>query len=303
MINELYKEIIKEKKLYSPGPVPGKWDIDINFSHRSKEFSRLVESVENKLRKTFKLSKEWLIIFTQGSGSSAIETVIQSLQGLMHIKVIENGTFGHRAKELVDKYKLDNVLFETSKSLYDDNIYRGNNLVIVDMVSALGYYPIPENADIVISSSSKILSGLPVMGIVFIKKKALKYFKKKKGYLDLKTYLDIYDSDKQTPNTPLLPQFISLDKALDNIITKKQIDKNCEALKIENKDMEVIGDKCPVKTIKVKDINKVLNEFKKYNIEVYYNPKYMGNYFQISMFNYRDTKYYELIKDILEQIK
>ena len=101
-----------------------------------------------------------------------------------------------------------------------------------------------------------------------------------------------YAKNQQTPSTSLIPQFISLDNSLDNMITKSQITENCDIFGTISK---------PVLTFKTKNINKLFEIFKKYNIEVYFNPSYMVNTFQISMFNYKNKLYYEMVKEIMDE--
>jgi len=66
-----------------------------------------------------------------------------------------------------------------------------------------------------IASSSKILTGFPVLGIVLYNKRAEKYFRDKGDYLNIMKYIK-YGEKNQTPHTSLIPQFISLNKNLDN---------------------------------------------------------------------------------------
>jgi len=312
-----FKDILKEKKLFSPGPVPKKEIINIDFSHRSKEFEKLYKNTKDKLRKKLKIPKDYNIIFTQGSGTSAIETVISSLDSQLYPEVLCSGVFGDRANDIAYRYSIASqaqnigkylyyVQFETSCSEYVnkggfyDGFYNDYDLVIVDCVSGFGFYPLPK-ADIIIASSSKILAGLPVLGIVLYNKRAEKYFRDKGDYLNIMKYIK-YGEKNQTPHTSLIPQFISLNKNLDNIITRGEIIQNCRV--VEGFKEFIVGDNvCPVLTFKTKNILKVLKEFKKYNVEVYHNLSYMKDCFQISMFNYRDVKYYKLIKCILEKLK
>lgn len=312
MINlKKYKSILEEKKLFSPGPIPMKQNITIDFSHRSKEFHYLYKKTKQKLRKKLKIGKEWNILFVQGSGTSAIETVLSSLKDVK-VNIYSVGTFGERARSIYKYYRTYRntynanyyVLFETSKSMYckfksGDDKY--SNLDIIDMVSALGYYNIPKHADIVISSSSKILGGLPVMGIILYKSRVLKFLNGRGDYLNINKLIE-YDRKNQTPHTSLIPQIYSLYKSLDNLISKRQIDNNCKALKPMKGKTKYIGlEICPVITLTTPNLKKVMKELIKNNIEVYFNPAYMKDYFQISMFNYKNTLYYELIRDILEE--
>lgn len=319
---------MKEPKLFfTPGPVYSKQNITINFSHRSKNYSDLYKKVERKLINKFGLfSKYWDVIFIQGSSTAAIESVLTSLKPNKTIEVYSNGIFGDRAKEIAQQhfkkvyYNLpfnprDNITrvktpedvvfvvdYETSKSVYNNarelfNIYPSKTIKIADCVSSLGYYPIPMNADIIITSSSKIIGGLPTMGIIFIRKDVKRYIISKGYYLNLQRYIK-FKENYQTPNTSLIPQLISLDKALDNMITKKQIDNNIRTINnIPNS--TYVGDKnSPVITIKA--TRKMERELKKGGIELYFNSNYMQGIYQISCFSYKDNKKYKQLKKVLE---
>lgn len=311
---EDFKDILKEKKLYSPGPVPRTETIITNFSHRSKEFENLYKQTKQKLRKKFKIPKDYNILFIQGSGMAAIETVLSSLDSQLYPEICYSGVFSQRAEDIAFRYSIASlnknigkylyyVQFETSCSEYNDEsffncFYYDYNLVIVDCVSSFGFYPLPA-ADIIIISSSKILGGLPVMGIVLYNKRAEKWFRDKGDYLNLVKYIS-YDKKNQTPHTSLIPQISSFNRAITKVISKEEIISNCEALQTNK--VKFIGEKiAPVLTIQTNKLTKLLKIFEKYNIEVYYNSSYMDNYFQVSMFNYKDTNYYKLIKFILEK--
>ena len=307
-----YEDLFGEPLLFSPGPVPYDWNIPITFSHRSKQFSELYEKIKKKLKKKFKLGREWDIIFTQGSGSSAIETVLSSIDtDEYHVWVETKGEFSTRAKNLLPEFGYGDiqkdhvtytVLYETGDSNYNGlKLEKEGKFKIVDAVSALGYYDFPKKADVVITSSSKILGGLPCMGIIFYKEIALELFKEISGdYLDFMKHVE-YGKKSQTPHTSLIPQFISLDMALDNPITKKQIDKNCEEFSKIRK-LLVLGDNpSPVLTVKSSQTKSIIKALASYNIEVYNNPFYMEDWFQVSMFNYKDERVYAYLRDLLEE--
>ena len=150
--------------------------------------------------------------------TSAIEAVLSSID-IPDIFVYSNGEFGDRLKTIAKKHLKINpgspyqayCQFETSKSIYNnadapDYVRKG---YIVDCVSGFPYYPLPKKADIIITSSSKILGGMPVLGIVFIKREWREKLKKDpvSYYLDLKRIWD-YDNTEETPHTSLMPQYM-----------------------------------------------------------------------------------------------
>jgi len=310
-----YLDILPEKKLYSPGPIPQSFRVDITFSHRSKEFQELYADTKKKLRERFNIPDRYNILFTQGSGTSAIETVLRSLSRDLTSRFFENGgTFCARAEKIAKQLFLSEeekstpgksffyyVQFETSSSQFTfiaPPSLAQYELKIVDCISGFGFYPLPIEANIIILSSSKILGGLPVLGIVLYDSKAEKYFIDTGDYLSIRNYMK-YDEVNQTPHTSLIPQFLSLNKALDNPISREQIERNCQALHSDK--IQFIGEKvAPVLTIKVENPKEWVEKFKRINAEIYFNEAYMTDYFQVSMFNYREPRYYELIRMMLD---
>lgn len=299
-----------DKLIFSPGPVPTEEIIKINFSHRSDEFKKLYKQTKDKLRLMLNIPDEYNILFIQGSGTSAIETVLSSLDSQLYPYVVKSGIFGERADIIANRYSIASYYsnigkylyycqFETSQSQYTnlDNMYDKYDLVIVDSVSSLGFYDLPK-ADIIIGSSSKILGGLPVMGIVLYNKKAEGYFRNKGDYLNIIKYIE-YDKSNQTPHTSLIPQILSLNNSLGKLITKQEIERNCHVF--EGLKEYIVGDNiCPVLILKIPNTTQLIQYLINNNIEVYYNPSYMKDYFQISMFNYKDIENYIYVKELIE---
>jgi len=308
------KDILQASKLYSPGPIPQHIELNIDFSHRSPEFRNLYSGTIKKLRDKFKIPDKYEIIFTQGSGTSAIETILSCVKGFPRWH--STGTFTQRSIEMSKFYGGKPgtnrgyhyyTQFETSESRYyspefriDEEIkkeYPGN-LLIVDCVSGFGFYPLPDSANVIIASSSKILGGLPAMGIILYDKEALSRFEDHGDYLNILKYIK-YAKKNETPHTSLIPQLWSLNSALNNVISREQIEENCRA--VHSDKIQFIGETvCPVLTIQVKDPDYWVQKFRKFNAEVYWNPAYMTDHFQVSAFNYRDPKYYHFVREVLE---
>lgn len=328
-----WKELIKlffNKKFFSPGPVPCDLNVSIQYSHRSDGFRTLYKEVKDTIRKELN-SKHKNILFIQGSATSGIESVLSSLNKRDSILLINNGTFGERATTIAKKYfktvynantvaqakkyintkHLDVFLyvqFETSKSINNIKfeallplLKKKNIITISDSVSAVGFYDIPKT-DIVCTSSSKLLGGIPVLGVVFYNNN--KIFSKEAGsfYLDIQRYIKS-DLHNETPHTSLIPQLLSLKTNISKRVTKKEIEINCK--QFTTKKIKIINSKiAPVLTFEApeKDIKKLMKIFKIFNIEPYYNKVYMRNYFQISMFSYHNPYIYKLINDIIEVV-
>lgn len=322
--------MFNKKLIFSPGPLPYNKKIKIDFSHRSSKFEDLYEDVKSKLKIKFNLVGRDLL-FIQGSGTASVECVISSLVNKSKkILILVNGNFGKNMSEILLKYgskrnikivdnitkcqellKINNydmffsVQFETSRSIYNDlercleYCSKKNILSVIDCISSMGYYELP-NADIICSSSSKILGGLPSMGIIIYDRliySLLHECKANTYYLDIKRYLD-YDETSRTPHTSLLPQFISLNNEINNSITPFQIQNNCKYF--ENFPKAIGEDVAPVISLRFfGDVEKFKKQIlEEYNIELYYN-NYMKNYFQISMFSYKDEKVYKKLSKIL----
>jgi 2-aminoethylphosphonate-pyruvate transaminase len=208
-------------KIFSPGPVNSEELININFHHRSDKFKSLYQEKCNVIQKY--LNTKYKTLLVQGSGTSGIEAAINGLvrPGFV-VLVLNNGTFSNRiveilknfdvyvattetvesAKSILESTHIDifiSVLFETSISklnnIYDLVTYCNNKniLSIVDMVSALGYYEIPTSS-IICSSTSKILRGLPSLGLLLIDDKILNLIQDNGFYLNLKRIIAYSDS-------------------------------------------------------------------------------------------------------------
>jgi len=306
-----FSDILEEKKLYSPGPVPQRMVIDVSYSHRSIEFKNLYREILRLLREKYQVPSEYGVVLIQGSATSAIESVLYSLS---HIKFrfLCTGVFGQRAEKIYTRIserqntkKVGNglyyVQFETSKSKYSSLAYNLDDydLVVADCVSGFGYYPLPK-VNVAITSSAKILGGLPALGIVIYDEKALSYFKGGIDYLDILKYIEL-GVDFQTPHTPMLPQMMSLQKQLEDPISRKQIETNSNSL-VSSKIVFCGETKSPVLTVCSPGYSSVKDTFREHNIEVYHNSAYMEDQFQVSMYNYRDERYYSLLRILLEGI-
>ena len=143
--------ILSVPKLYSPGPIPQKINLDINFSHRSPEFRNLYMQTIDKLQKHFNIPDKYEILFTQGSGTSAIETVLSCIDGspCWH----STGTFTERAINISRSY-LQRIWrgvyhyytqFETAESEYYDSdkdirsLYPDDVLIVDCVIDRLGH--------------------------------------------------------------------------------------------------------------------------------------------------------------------
>lgn len=93
--------------LFCPGPVNVKDNVKEaavknEIGHREKEFSVLLESINNKLLALFKVKNPNIFqsVILTGSGTAANESVLSSIVGNRHILVLANGEFGERLYEI-----------------------------------------------------------------------------------------------------------------------------------------------------------------------------------------------------------
>jgi aspartate aminotransferase-like enzyme len=297
-------------KLLSPGPVPSE---TIEFSHRSDEFRDVYKQTALLL---LNLSGYKNVIFTQGSASSAVETVLSStLAEDTTVAVVVNGEFGRRAAITASYYsknvkiyddlaKVEKrdvcfvVQFETSNSYYNDlTNFKFDGKLIVDAVSAFPYYPIPQ-ADFLIVSSSKQLSGLPAMGIVLYNDLPALFCRS--DYLNLSKYIE-YAKKGETPHTSLMPQFFSLLQSLKIFDLDKfraMVSLNAETLTKGLEKYIVNESISPVVTLRLNVKDALANE----GFFVYQNETYMKDCIQISCFNYSSNHVYHELNTILRKI-
>ena len=299
-------------KFFSPGPVPSEM---IQFSHRSPEFRYVYQKTASLL---LGLSGYQNVVFAQGSASSAIETVFSStLKENTSIAVVVNGEFGRRAAKMASYYskkvevvdslaKVKNqefcfvVQFETSNSYYNSDLFNFKfaGKLIVDAVSAFPYYSTPQ-ADFVITSSSKQLSGLPAMGIIFYND--LPELIERSDYLNLAKYVE-YGQKNETPHTALMPQFFSLYDYLSKLnvsFYRRRIYLNATVLTSGLNEYVVNNSKAPVITFNLN----AKEYLQKMGYCVYKNETYTKNGIQISCFNYEDEKVYHEINKLLKEFK
>ncbi len=111
---------MKKPKLFSPGPVLVRDNVreallHYDICHRSIEFERLFESIQEKVKELFNADESYYSLLVSGSGTSANETILSSIfeendQALL----IKNGVFGERLEEILQKYSVPivNASFE-----------------------------------------------------------------------------------------------------------------------------------------------------------------------------------------------
>lgn len=150
----------------------------IYYHHRESMFHEILKSLENVFAKKFGL-EDYDFLFVTGSGTTANEIIIFSLDRIRFNFLFDDADFGIRLRKMSMAYgrstevkNANNVaypLYETSISRL--NIHQpASKFTFLDMVSAFPYYLPPKNTAIFTTVSSKQLGAYPVLGIVGIQK-------------------------------------------------------------------------------------------------------------------------------------
>jgi aspartate aminotransferase-like enzyme len=204
-------------------------NVNVDFHHREPRFFDVISEIKMLFNEKFKLNNEFEILIQTGSGSLAIESVINSYNGQFNLVGIE-GNFKSRWNNMLHAYnklKVEgmqfHVQYETSKSTH--NVEFDNSAFFVDGVSSFPYYSIPQNAKIFVTVSSKILGGSPVLGIILVHKSILNDFidENIETYLNIKRLVKFNDFN-QTPTTPSLSLYVDFLKKLENFDQSTCID-------------------------------------------------------------------------------
>jgi aspartate aminotransferase-like enzyme len=285
-------------------------NIDLDYHHREDKFFNIYKEIQSVFRKKFSVDDSVEIVVITGSGTLAVETVINSYKGTFSV-LGADGVFKNRWAALAKHYgKADKdgkkflVQLETSSSHLND--LKEHKPFALDCISAFPYYDIPRDTDIAITVSSKILGAAPVLGIVLFKHDVLK------DMIDFDdfTYLNLrrmyeYGLQGQTPHTPAIPLYEDLLRKLrdfDLAAVRAQIKYNSglivDALGKENFIGETV---CPVLTFK--NEVPIPKEFlKRHPLYGKANAGLKDSHFQV--FTYSDTKAaYERLADDLRKIK
>ncbi len=112
-------------KLFTPGPVqvPRKVLREMSrqvISHRSSEFSRLLEDVVIKLSRVFQLENGEVVVLA-GTGTTAVDAMLWSFAGKdVRILVLVNGVFGERIVETLKRTHTQIDVVKTKPGLVVD---------------------------------------------------------------------------------------------------------------------------------------------------------------------------------------
>lgn len=274
---------------------------EINFHHRESKFYDTVNALKVTIKDVFKVSEDYEVVIVNGSGTLTMESIISSLNIPLKCEGIE-GKFKSRWDSMLRHYnnfseegKNMVVQYETSKSTY--NPESQEDCFLVDGISSFPFYEIPENCQIYVTVSSKIIGATPVLGIVILKKEALKFFNQSNSCLN---FLNWYNASQNnsTPYTPSIGLYLDLLSRLKSFDPEKirsQISNNsnvlCEILGSEN----IIGDKIgPAITVK-KDI---ISEYLQSKYSLYGSQTPGANHIQIFTYSQEQKDYERLFQDL-----
>lgn len=230
------------------------------FNHRSPRFSRLFESVTERLKRVI-ATEERLFIFPS-SGTGAMEAAfVNTIDPGDKVLCVSIGIFGNRFKKVaqafggkvipmdipmgemahpgdvqraVNEHKPKAVLIthnETSTGVTNPieeiaEVVRDEALLLVDGISSIGaipYYHDKWGIDCLATATQKALMAPPGAAILAMGKRAWELAqdcKNSRYYFDVRLYEEYYVGRKQTPATPPIPQLLALDKSLDMLLEK-----------------------------------------------------------------------------------
>lgn len=267
---------------------------------------KIYKKAHDLFRKKFSIPTEYEIIFFSGSGTLAIESFISHFKGKLAVLSddFENEKFASRWKDMAAHYgKYDEnsphkiyVQLETSQSKYNGE----KDVVLTDAISAFPFFPTPKSPAWV-TVSSKLIGGMPVLGVLAIKKDFMNKFLRGDGPSYLNPFLYTkFQAVNQTPFTPAMPLFEDLCSSLEKLNVAKlrreiveRYSLFVQALGREN----IIGDTLgPVITLKNNVLSKKLAQ--KWNL---YGHSSNGR-IQIFLYSESDKFYRQLAKDISKEL-
>ncbi len=107
--------------LFTPGPVNVAENVRAaickeDICHREVDFDYLLQSIENKLLKLFKLRNkdDYRAVVITGSGTAANESILSSVVGNKNILILSNGEFGERLHNISKIHNENTFLLESA---------------------------------------------------------------------------------------------------------------------------------------------------------------------------------------------
>jgi len=245
--------------------------------HRELAFEQLFKGVQEEFKKCFKIENDYTVIPITGSGTFALEVLLNSLD-LKFKHLYTDEEFGSRLLKInhnekgEDGYAYCN--YETSISKFNHlKDYNKIKTTVIDAVSSFPYYNIPKDVGAWVTVNSKQIGCNPGLSFIVIHKSLLPYVKDEEfSTLSLKRHLSFHEKN-QTPNTPaisLLQETLEKLKHFSVHGLKKKIDERF--LMLSKYFPEYIGSG-PVFTIPSNEKNdkfkKEFNLYGKKNIQLF----------------------------------
>ncbi len=224
------------------------------MAHRTPEFSAVNERLFAGLRKLFDTRH---VAILAGSGTAGMDASISSLVHWGDRAIgLDNGKFGERMADLVQRYAGDNgiriqsewgqgfdldavekeleegatavafTLNETSTGVMNQGAElaklcrKHDALSIADTITATGSVPAPMDAwglDVSIVGSQKCIGGPSGLSFVGVSERAYEKLDAPSYYLDLKKHIDRAEKDNQTPYTAAVPLHLACLEAMDMV--------------------------------------------------------------------------------------
>ncbi len=196
----------------------------LEITHRSKEFAKILENIEQNLIKILNIPEDFDILFLQGGATFQNALIPNNIQNNKKIGCIVNGHWGLKTFEdfskVLNNVELIEKSYETMETIYIEDYSKFNYLhvtsnetingiqirelskihnanLIVDMSSDIGSYKFSfENIDYVYAGAQKNL-GIPGVTLCIIDKDFIKE-NSNPTYLNLK----VLNEKKSLLNTP-----------------------------------------------------------------------------------------------------
>lgn len=216
-----------------------------NYHHRSAAFRSVLADVRELFTEKFDASA-YDVLLISGSGTCALQAVAASLDVSCSIADSVAGKFKSRLWSLLSHYhrlKAGSihqalVRYETSVAQVNRLPNNARGIVIADMVSSFPYYDSVScgGVDVMVTVNSTQLGGMPVLGIVCVKKNAWNFFCGPDGYdyLNLSNYREAMCSKGETPFTPSMVLVKDLQQRLQSLDVeafKKSVDERADVLR------------------------------------------------------------------------
>jgi len=250
---------MKRNILLTPGPITTdervkEAQIVPDICPREEEFSLVMKSIRDDLRKIVNADDRYSSVLFSSSGTGAMESVVENMMLRESALVIINGEYGKRFYNMLSEKGIDcNVLWFSEEKGIDlstvsmtlenqcfDYVFVTHHetttgilnpineigelcvefdcLYVIDAVSSFGGTEIDVNkcyADFIIGTSNKCLEGLPGLSFVICKKSSLNKTPSKSLYFDLFAQYQYLEDTGQMRFTAPVQSVYSFRKALD----------------------------------------------------------------------------------------